>query len=182
MRKFQQIDLNKDWIKLSTKKNKQQEVEKYYAGFGWNKVEEQSDKIYEDIVHLTFNRNHKIKNKDELQLLQVKLNNSLNKIAKYEKYKNIKSKCLSLTINIICAILIIWGIIIPLKNLSVINIIISSILVILGLFGFIINGIIIEKLRKKELYNFNKILKLENSKIQNIYSQAKKLSGVNNGK
>ncbi len=182
MRKLEQIDLNKDWIKLSTKKEKQNEVETYYSAFGWEKVEEINDKFYGDTVHLTFNRKHKIKNKDELQLLQVQLNNHLNKVAKYEKYKNIKSNCLSFFVNIFCAILIITGIIIPLKNLTIINIVISLIFVLLGLFGCIINGIIIEKLQKKELVKFNQFLKIENTKIETIYSKAKKLYGVNNGK
>ena len=71
-------EIEYDELRLYVKKTKKDEIVNHYKVFGWNLVSINENKRYEDIVDLEFKRPHKIKEKDELQLLQVYMEENVN--------------------------------------------------------------------------------------------------------
>lgn len=74
-----------DYINLKAKKQAAEHLISCYADFGWSLTERKDDKIYGDTVHMTFTRPHIIENKDELQLLQVRLDIAFNNTGKFAR-------------------------------------------------------------------------------------------------
>ncbi len=72
-----------DFISIKGKKQAAEHIIGCYGKFGWKLVEQKDDKIYGDVTHMTFMRPHFIKNKDELQLLQVRLEIAYNNMGKF---------------------------------------------------------------------------------------------------
>lgn len=77
-----------DKLVLYVKKEKLEEIVEHYILFGWELESQKENDRYEDILDVVFSRPHKIENKDELQLLQVHMEERLNKKAKIDKHKN----------------------------------------------------------------------------------------------
>ena len=99
-----------DKLELYVKKDKVDEITNYYGKFKWEVVDRTENKKYEDLIDLTFSRPHYIKNKDDLQLLQVHLEENLNKIGKLEKMKNSKTLAFGLSAGILPIGLAVLGI------------------------------------------------------------------------
>ena len=70
-----------DSLSVLIKKKESDAILGYYKSFGWEEYERREDKRYFDIIHIKLKREHKVANKDKLQLLQVELENSLNRFA-----------------------------------------------------------------------------------------------------
>ena len=83
---------NFDYLDIIVKKVSENEIENAYLSFLWEKTDKKEDKRYIDVVHLSFRRPHKIKNKDRLQLLQVYYEYALNSRAQLSIKKHSKSK------------------------------------------------------------------------------------------
>ena len=104
-----------DTLTLYVKKNKSTGIIKHYKIFGWELVEEADNNMYADLVDLTFIRSHKIKNKDELQLQQVYMEETLNKLGKLDKFKHAKSASVGLSVGTIILAFIVFAVIINIK-------------------------------------------------------------------
>ena len=129
--------INYDSLKLYVKKNKSKEIIEHYKLFGWEVLEEFENKKYEDILDLTFCRPHKIKNKDELQLLQVYMEERLNEQAKIEKHKHSKTTSIGLCLGVIGVGLITLGLLACLKVIMFVSLIGGILLAVSGsIFAF----------------------------------------------
>lgn len=62
-----------DTISVKSKRSASEHIIGCYSDFGWTLEKKEDDKLYDNIIHLTFTRPHFIENRDELQLLQVRL-------------------------------------------------------------------------------------------------------------
>jgi Flp pilus assembly protein TadB len=94
-----------DYIDLTSKIKSADELSKSYAVFGWEEIERYADKLYVDVVHLSFRRPHKIQNKDDLQYLQVTYERLFNERAVYE-YKKHERSSLILTLYLLFIIIV----------------------------------------------------------------------------
>ena len=81
----------KDFIKVKSKREAAEHLERCYGDFGWSLTEKKDDKLYYDTVHMAFSRPHGMPYKDELQLLQVRLELAFNKTGKYARKKPLNS-------------------------------------------------------------------------------------------
>lgn len=79
---------NYDYIEIIVKMDSAEEVINAYSGFLWQEIERRQDRRYSDLIHVVFCREHKIANKDRLQLLQVHYENALNDKAQAFKSKH----------------------------------------------------------------------------------------------
>ncbi len=77
-----------DSISLALKLDAKDEMLGFYRAFGWELYHEEEDSRYFDIVHVKLARPHRIKNKDKLQLLQVRMESCVNKFAVYKRDKH----------------------------------------------------------------------------------------------
>lgn len=93
-----------DYISITGKRAAAEHIEKCYGDFGWSVKEKSDDKLYDDTVHMTFSRPHDIPHKDELQLLQVRLEIAFNKTGKYKERKKFGA-LISLNFYLIAAII-----------------------------------------------------------------------------
>ncbi len=105
------MDIQKtDTISMVVKREKAEEIREYYQAFGHKLVQAKDDKRYGNIVHLKFEREHAIKDKDRLQLYQVRMENAVNTIAKAENGKYAVSVGIGIVLGIIALLLMIFGI------------------------------------------------------------------------
>lgn len=89
------FDYNKyDKITVTTKTACSQKVIDDYQRFGWEWIKKDNDRIFSNIVHLTFKRAHRLKNKDKLQYLQVCYEEKLNAVFDLERSRNLFSSVL----------------------------------------------------------------------------------------
>lgn len=61
-----------DKLSVAVKADASDEIKRAYCTFGWKLEDEYDDGNYRDIIHMEFSRPHFIKEKDRLQLLQVR--------------------------------------------------------------------------------------------------------------
>ena len=169
-------NLDYDTLTLLVKKEKQEEIIKCYQNFGWELVGNNENRKYEDIVDLIFKRPHKIKNKDELQLQQVYMEERLNEIGKLERHKHSKTTGFCLFFGVIGLAMIIYGLYLILKfNIAQIPISISQLSV--GFVFCLATIIFAPKIYKKEKKTFHeKTIKLQ-EELKAIYEVVSTLTG-----
>ena len=168
-----------DYLKIYVKKPKTERIINHYKTFGWTLKSQTENDRYEDILDLTFERPHKIKNKDELQLLQVYMEDKLNKLGMIEKNKAPKTTIFSLTFGVFGIALTIIGLLFCFNQLVGLNLALSIFIVVLGTIFTIIALIIIPQLHKKELIDFKQKSTLIESEINQVCDKATKLLGGN---
>ncbi len=170
---------NYDFDKLTiyVKKVKAGEIINNYKCFGWHLTLEEENSKYEDIVNLTFERKHKIKNKDELQLMQIYMEDKLNSLGKLERNKNPKTKTFGLTFGVLGLLFIIIGISFATKMIIGLTFFQSIALLIIGIMSLTATIIVLPKLNKSEMISFEKNSTSLKTEIQEICSQASKLFG-----
>lgn len=166
-----------DNIKLFVKKNKSKEIISHYESFGFSLVFEKENDRYDDIIDLEFERPHNIKNKDELQLLQVYMEETVNGLAKIERNKHTKSLIFALTSSVFALAFIFLGAYLVLKIASLWGLIWGVASVIVGTAIAIVTILFSFSMFKKEKSDFEKIKIKLNKEISQICSDAKSLVG-----
>lgn len=139
-----------DTLTIYGKKEKAKEIVEYYKSFCWTLTKESPNKLYEDLVDLTFERPHKIENKDELQLLQVYMEENLNETARLERNKHSKTIALSLSFGVLSLMSLVLGILFCCNIFPNISISIGIVLVVVGVIVSTLLSIFLQKLFKKE--------------------------------
>lgn len=166
---------------IFAKKDKVEEIKGHYSSFGW-KVEKVEDNTrYEDIVDITFFRPHKIKSKDELQLLQVHMEERVNEVAKCEKHKTRKSTVLGLSLGFVIVLCLLFTVLNVTKDLAVPlwgQIVLAVIFVAL----IVIEVVFLPKIYNYELKKSKTEIKRLNDEITNILEKVEKITGEKNEK
>ncbi len=80
-----------DRITVTTKTENEEKILRDYSIFGWEWIKKENDVIFANLVHLTFMRPHRIKNKDQLQYQQVCYEQKINTLFEFERTKNLFS-------------------------------------------------------------------------------------------
>ena len=153
-----------DSLTLYVKKNKSEEIISYYNFFGWELVVQDDNSRYEDLIDLTFTRPHKMKNKDELQLQQIYMEEALNKMGKLERHKHSRITAFGLCLGVLSLISIFLGVYCGLKLKSLWGIIGGMLFAVIGVVAVVIEAFIFPKMYKRidELYEIkHKDLELE---------------------
>ena len=171
---------NFDKITLYVKSNKTESIIQHYADFGWKICNKIENKKYADLVDLTFTRPHKIKNKDELQLLQVYLEEKLNAVGKAEKDKHAKTMAFGLCFGPLGLLFLLFGFLVNFNIIVNLDLVFGISFSILGGILLISAGIILPKLFKHEKLIFAKKQILIEKQIQNICDKALLLRGESN--
>ena len=171
-----------DTLELYVKKDKSSDIIKSYEAFGWNVASHTENSKYEDLVDLTFERPHDIKNKDELQLMQVYLDDRLEQIGKLQKKKHAKSTSFGLTIGPFSMLLITLSLLLFIHDQSLSNILLGSLMIVVGLAFIVLEIIILPKLYKKENEEYSKRHSTLKYEISNLCTYAQTLIGGVNEK
>lgn len=167
-----------DKLNIYAKKNKSSEFIERYKCFNWTLETESENKKYEDLQDLTFSRPHKIKHKDDLQLLQVYMEENLNLIGKLEKYKYARTQSFVLCLGGIVFTLIALAIWFFISKIEIHSYFVSAI-VMLSISAMLIVLICIftPKILKRDKQNYIKHnTRLENE-VNDICQKAKSLIG-----
>lgn len=168
---------NYDILNLYVKKEKIDITLDCYQKFGWEKIDESENKIYEDTIDLKFKRVHKLENKDELQYNQIIMENKLNEIGGLENRKHNKSIILSLTLGPIFAIIFGLSLYIAITTQYVALLIIGILSTLLTCVASILFILKIKALVKNENENFYISTSNLYNEINKICENAIKLLG-----
>ena len=163
-----------DSLSLALKANESQRMLSYYEAFGWEEYDSREDRRYFDIVHVKLKRKHKIENKDRLQLLQVKMENEVNRFAVDRKYKHSRSVSVGATLSVFSIAAI------GFSTFFIIRKLVIPLAVSVGALGVVMPFItipLVKKIVENEKKNYALKFKEMTSKISRIISEAKKLSG-----
>lgn len=95
-----------DRIEIAVKRGELQRLLGYYELFGWRELERRDGAHLGSVVHVELLRPHKIPNKDKLQLLQVKMEATVNSMAIAKRNKHLSSLFAGLGLSL-CAIALI---------------------------------------------------------------------------
>lgn len=173
---------NYDVLNLYVKRNKLEDIINKYSIFGWELEKQEDNKQYEDIVDLTFVRPHKIKNKDEVQLLQVYMEERLNKVGQLERNKNAKTTSLALIFGVIGIALLSLGALDLIFRFFGIWFATDIVFLVLGIILALTGAFVVPKTYKKEKVDFDSKISVLELEIDNICERVKTLMGGKNGK
>jgi len=169
-----------DTLTLYVKKLKASEIIDSYKTFGWVLTSEVENSKYEDIVDLSFERPHKIENKDELQLMQVYMEEKLNNIGKLEIHKHSRSSAFGLFFGIIGLFLMIFGSILCFDFLLPKELILGIVLLSVGFIFGVITAICLPKIIKFENKHYEEIYAKLEDELTSICKKAEYLYGGKN--
>lgn len=172
------IDYNTtDTLDVTVRTDKAWELWDRYKKFGWVQYASTPDSTYDNLVHISFYRPHRIEHKDELQLLQVNMEMAINNLSKAERYKNLKSMACGSIIAIITAVFVLFGTLVPVFMYSATHLafgIICGVLAVITLAVGIPKNI---KRREREEDKYNRLTLSLNAEIASACARAEELSG-----
>lgn len=171
---------NYDNLKLFVKKNKLDEIINYYNLLGWKLYHKEDNKKYEDLINLSLIRPHKIENKDQLQLLQVHLDETLNEQAKAKKHKHSLSTSLALFFGPLGFTFLALGILSALKVLNLFSFVVSIVVGCIGILSLVLGIIFVPKIVKKENIKYTKLDATYKQNLKEICEKITSLTGDNN--
>lgn len=165
-----------DYINLKAKKQAAEHLISCYADFGWSLTEQKDDKFYGDTVHMTFTRPHIIENKDELQLLQVRLEIAYNNTGKLAQKIKLRAALIVTLAVLIVAAFIVVGVFLILNG-GLLPIIFGSIVCALGAAVATVGGLSANRVHKKDKHKYALLIEKEVKKIEDLCKKAKALRG-----
>ena len=139
-----------DYLTIYAKKEKANEIISHYSAFGYTKIDVKENNRYEDLIDITFSRPHKIKNKDELQLNQVYIEEKINELARIEKHKHSKTTSIGLSLGTLCISLITLGILSIVNIINTIPLVFAITFIAFGIVLLILELIFLHKIYKNE--------------------------------
>jgi len=175
--KFKDVDRLILYVKL----NKVDKIVEHYKLLGWELVEKAENNKYEDLIDLTFERDHKIENKDELQLLQVYMEDKLNDIGKTERRKHAKSTAMSLVLGPLTLAAILCGLILIFEMKGVAVWVSAAVLFVFALINIILMAVFLPITIRREKNLFQERTVMLEAELDKICKQAKILLGEENG-
>ena len=176
MKKTDSPDFEKyDTLSLVLKKEELVRMLGFYESFGWREYERLEDSKYFDIAHVRLFREHKIPNKDRLQLLQVKMETKINAFASARRKKHSKSVSIAVAFAVFGLLVFLFGMRLAFEaeKLFVFGISLSAV-------GLVIPLALIPAVKKcaeKENKRFASCFKTLAADMSRILSAAEKLYG-----
>lgn len=165
-----------DTITVTGKKQAADDIIKCYGDFGWRLTENKEDRLYADIKHMTFTRPHFIESKDELQLLQVRLEIAFNSMGKLARKINNRAALLVTLVFFITAAFVCGGVFLILYG-GLVPVISGAVICALGAAVAAAGGISANRVYKKDKVKYTYLIENELQKIENLCNRAKELRG-----
>ncbi len=165
-----------DFLSVTGKRQASEHVIKRYGDFGWKLIEKKDDRFYGDTVHMSFRRPHFIKNKDELQLLQVRLEIAYNNTGKLARKINTRAALSVIATTLVAAAFIVGGVFMILNGV-LLPIIFGSMACAFGLAAAAFGGICAKRIRKKDKAKYGRLIDAEVEKIEELCRRARELGG-----
>ena len=170
-----------DYIDLAVKTEKADDLLSGYGAFLWQEIERKADKNYKDVVHITLKRPHKIKNKDRLQLLQVRYEKMANDKYALKKKKHTRSHALIANVGAFGALAFLGAVAAAFYLKTTASIICACIWTALEVAFSIFLAVKYRKMRKKENEIYEKKDADINADISNLFKEVGCLTGGDNG-
>lgn len=169
------IDYNKfDSLSLALKAELFDKMLSYYEKFGWRVFEKYEDRRYMNIVHVTLIREHRIKNKDKLQLLQVKLESLINRMAKNRERKHRKTLFFSLCASAAFVLSAALAIFLATRRIPALTLV-GACLVFFGVGGFFAHIPLSVRIYRKENASYARNFKRTSAEIVRVIERANTL-------
>ena len=114
-----EFDYNEyDSLSVLIKRKESSAILSYYNSFGWEEYERRDDRRYFDIIHIKLKRRHKIPNKDRLQLLEIEMENAINRLAVLRGKKHWRTVAFAVLLSILSLFIAAIGVSLVLYKLS----------------------------------------------------------------
>lgn len=165
-----------DYINVSVKEKRAEELEKMYSAFLWEQTACEEHSRYYDIYNYTFRRPRKIKNKDDLQYLQVGAEKIFNKMDKLSREKHALSTIFGLTMGLSGLAAIAGGITLLCLFSGLLYIISAVLFIVAGVAVCVFGALIARKLYIKENERFDMVYAADERRIIEICTQAMALT------
>lgn len=143
---------NYDYITLSIRPDREEEVLREYKCFAWEPYERRQRGKKSVLVVLR--RPHDIPEKDRLQLLQINMEKAQDDVIKYSKRKHTFIKVFAIYLWGFGLISILFGLSVAANGQNAAVIIIGTLFAMLGLAVIILTGAFFKKLIRSEIRNF----------------------------
>ncbi len=174
--KASDYDYNKyDSISLALKADALDRMLEFYKVFGWELYEKEEDRRYFDIVHVRLIREHKIENKDKLQLLQIKMEKAVNSFAVKRRDRHAGSTVLGLTSGVFSLLLIIFGIFSVLKLSAPLSLFLGIPMMAVGIILPVSLIVPLRRMLKRENKSFMAAYREMGAEISKILSKVEKI-------
>ena len=149
-----------------------------YGDFGWTLTERKDDKLYCDVTHMTFTRPHFIENKDELQLLQVRLEIAYNNTGKLSHKMSSRAVTFGNLAGLLAILFTVGGVLLLLTE-GLLPLVFGSLLCVVGVVEGVAGGLLAYGVYKRDKKKYGPLIKAEMEKIEKLCRRAKELRGVN---
>ncbi len=169
----------KDFIKVKSKREAAEHLERCYGDFGWSLTEKKDDKLYYDTVHMAFSRPHGMPYKDELQLLQVRLELAFNKTGKYARKKPLNSLICAFFYFVSALLFVCCGALLILFKSDIALIISASLLFAATLFTIASGSFISLKIYRSDVKTYDDLIDKTIAEIEVLCKKARRLRGIN---
>lgn len=167
-----------DTIQIKSKKAAAEHIIKRYGDFGWKLIEDRDDDLYFDVKHLTFTRPHFIGNRDDLQLLQVRLEIAYNNMGKFSHKKNVRASLFGSFFALLSLGLVAGGVCLLLLLKGLLPIIFGSVMCAAGVAAGIFCGLFTDRIYKKDKVKYACLIEKEVQRIEELCKRARALRGV----
>ena len=166
-----------DTISIKSKRRAAEHIIERYGDFGWSLTERNDDKLYENIVHLTFTRPHTIENRDELQLLQVRLEIAYNDMGRFSAKIPVRATLAGILLGLLALGLIAGGILLLLLLEGTMSLIFCTLLCVMAAAVAILCVILARTALKRDRVKYSCLIEEQVQKIEELCKRARALRG-----
>lgn len=170
----------RDFLNVSLTRDNEWNLREKYKLFGWTETEIKDDSLYSNVVHVSYYRPHFIDNKDDLQLLQVRMESEINNLSKADMYKHLRSALACSLVAIMAILLVAAAVVAPLVNLTALHIAVCSFCGLCAVLCLIFGIMWVINIRRNENQKFFNLRERTSESITAICIRAELLSGVKN--
>ena len=166
-----------DTISVKSKKQAAEHIERRYGDFGWTLTRKEDDGLYEDVTHMTFTRPHFLENRDELQLLQVRLEIAYNNMGKLSLKSRLRASLYTSLFGLLCAAFAAGGVVLILLIEGLMPIIFGSLLCAVGVAAGVFGGVLSHRVYKKDKKKYGLLIEEQLETIESLCKKARALRG-----
>ncbi len=161
-----------DFINLKVRSDAAEYLKDWYGDFGWKLVSEKKTRVGKRFRHLGFSRPHYIADKDELQLLQVRLEVALNGIGTIKAQSRRSALALGLWTAALSLLIIAEGVILATLFGGVFPLAAGIVTALLGVGGAAGGGVLCHRVYIGDKIECEKLIEEEIARVEKLRSRA----------
>ncbi len=170
--------MNEDVIRIKVRKDAAEYLTECYGDFGWRLKREEPARIGKKTAHLTFSRPHYIADKDDLQLLQVRLEAALNNTGIIAAAKFHKAIFTAISLALLSALFAAAGCLLLTVYENLYFTALGIICLVCAAASVISCIIVTKRVYMRDKSDSKALVEQQSEKIEQIRSHARKLRGV----